>query len=65
MHIYLIAIDLYVLGTAKAKDLYQWNGTSDVATRSKVANNTETCNCESIRRRPARRKQRAGNQQHD
>ena len=30
-----------MLGTAKAKDLYQWNGTSDVATRSKVANNTE------------------------
>ena len=42
-----ISIDLYVLGTAKAKDLYKWNGTADIAIRSKVANNTETCNCES------------------
>ena len=42
-----IFIDLYVLGTAKARDLYQWNGTADIATRSKVADNTETCNCES------------------
>ena len=42
-----ISIDLYVLGTAKAKDLYKWNGTADIAIRSKVANNTETCNSES------------------
>ena len=42
-----ISIDLYVLGTAKAKDLYTWNGTVDIATRSKETNNTETCNCES------------------
>ena len=42
-----ISMDLYVLGTAKAKDLYKWNGTADIARRSKVANNTETCNCES------------------
>ena len=42
-----ISMDLYVLGTAKAKDLYKWNGTADIARRSKVASNTETCNCES------------------
>ena len=42
-----ISIDLYVLGTAKAKDLYKWNGTAGIVTRSKVANNTETCSCES------------------
>ena len=47
-HTYVfIYIDLYVLGTAKAMDLYKWNGTADIAIRSKVANNTETCNCDS------------------
>ena len=38
-----ISIDLYVLGTAKAakaKDLYTWNGTPDIATRSRETNNT-------------------------
>ena len=29
-----ISIDLYVLGTAKAKDLYKWNGTADIAIRT-------------------------------
>ena len=41
-----ISIDLYLLGTAKAKDLCTWSGTADIARRSKETNNTETC-CES------------------